>query len=663
VRLARWIDHLPPWVSFGSLASSGSFSGPELALMAAPLAAAALVEARRWDVSRYRRFLEIAALGAVLLQVFLKTGLVLATVNTLFLLIGIRLALPREAPQHRQLLLMGFLLFLVTAIASFEVDFLLWALAWLVVGSLALLHHAWESSASLRGSIPRPPPYTQTLRWAGACILLAAVCFAVLPRQTLGLRFFPWGAGGLSGSTAGLSNTVDLLDRGPIQGNHEVVLRIVPFPEAGPERRALYEDAFALLRGLTLEGLDGQRWEALPDTPAPFQHIAMEYQWTRIHENHWLGAELYVAPNPFGIIPLPVGSVGPLPPPGMPIHSGPGGSTRWAMPSRRPVPLRILMAPGPIQEPLPKGARLKRLTDVGEGTEATLAWSRRIVPEDVPPEVLVRRLSTNLRTFAYTLDNPSGGAPNPLQDFLERTRAGHCEYFASALALALRHRGVPSRVVNGYRLGPWIQEGGYWLVTQDLAHSWVEYYDPDRHRWNVADPTPSGASGSMAGETLWAAVQHWTDTLRFRWDRNIVRFSDEDQVSALTWVQERASELPSWRPSQRSGIMAGALLAGFLGLRLLQRWRKTKRPAIRSGPRGILALKPLLRRAGAELPPGSGETARAWLQRLASIRPDMESEFSAMADEVDAVAYGGRGDERLRHLARRLARALGSKRT
>jgi hypothetical protein len=268
VRLARWIDHLPPWVSFGSLASSGSFSGPELALMAAPLAAAALVEARRWDVSRYRRFLEIAALGAVLLQVFLKTGLVLATVNTLFLLIGIRLALPREAPQHRQLLLMGFLLFLVTAIASFEVDFLLWALAWLVVGSLALLHHAWESSASLRGSIPRPPPYTQTLRWAGACILLAAVCFAVLPRQTLGLRFFPWGAGGLSGSTAGLSNTVDLLDRGPIQGNHEVVLRIVPFPEAGPERRALYEDAFALLRGLTLEGLDGQRWEALPDTPS-----------------------------------------------------------------------------------------------------------------------------------------------------------------------------------------------------------------------------------------------------------------------------------------------------------------------------------------------------------------------------------------------------------
>lgn len=661
MRLARWIDHLPPWISLGAIASTGVFEPFEIVVMTAPLATAALVEARRWSLVRHRRSLEITALAALLLQILLRTGLVPTTVNTLFILCGIRLMLPREAPQRRQLLLMGFLLFLVTAVATFEMDFLLWALLWTAGACLVLLHHTWETSSALCRSLAQPPPYRQILPWTLACILLASLCFIALPRQTLGLRFFPWGVAGLTGSTAGLSDRVELFDKGPISGNRDIVLRILPAEKLSEERRQRYEEAFGLLRGITLEGLEGQRWEAVWETPSPPQFLAGGYEWD--HRDEFpgrLGAELFVAPSPFGVIPLPRGSVATLPPPGMPLRRGLGGCTRWEAPSRRPVPLRVLVDPVPFSAPEPRGLKLARLTFTGVGTEAALTWSRRVAPETLPPSSLAQRLSSELRSYGYTLENPSGQASNPLKDFLERTHAGHCEYFASALALALRHRGVPARVVNGYRLGPWIEEGGYWLVTQDQAHSWVEYFDRDKRAWRMEDPTPAAPAVGISSESLWASLQRWTDALRFRWDRHVLRFSDEDQMTGLTWLQTRAGGLPDWRPGRRTRIILGGGLALLLALRLLA--RRFPRGAFRlrspQGPKGILALKPLLRTTAGLFPPAPGETARTWLMRIADARPDLRLRLGELAEEADAVGYGGRKDANLKRLAREAARAF-----
>lgn len=659
---ARWIDHLPPWLSFGAVATTGAFSPAEMTVMALPLLAAAGVEAQRLNMARYRRVLEIVALAALAAQVLLRIGLVPTTVITLFVLCGIRLILPREAPQRRQLLLMSFLLFLVTAIATFEMDFLFWALVWTAGSSLVLFHHAWEASATLRKSHAQPPPYRYILPWTAAALVLAGLCFIALPRQTLGLRFFPWSAGGISGSAAGLSDSVDLSGRGPISPNREVVLRIIPPEPLSWEQRERFEAALALLRGITLEGLEGQRWEALPDTPPPMRAAGSDFDWEHLTSVPGrLGAEFYVAPSPFGIIPLPQGRVTTIAPQGMPIRAGVGGSTRWAFPSRRPVSLKVTVDPGAYPDSATlRPARLAQLTALGEGTGVTLAWSRRVAPEPLPASLLAQRLSRELRTYAYTTTNPSGQASNPLQDFLERSRAGHCEYFASALALALRHRGVAARVVNGYRLGPWIEEGGYWLVTQDQAHSWVEFFDPETSSWRLEDPTPSTPEG-LASATLWAAVQRWTDALRFRWDRNVVRFSDQDQQDGLAWLQAKASALPRWRPDRGTVAAVGGGLLLLLTLRFLVPWwlrKRTGRETSRS-LQGIAALKPLLRKTRRQCPPESGETARTWLLRLATARPELQARLRELAEETDAVAYGGHGDARLKQLIRPIARLLG----
>jgi transglutaminase-like putative cysteine protease len=77
---------------------------------------------------------------------------------------------------------------------------------------------------------------------------------------------------------------------------------------------------------------------------------------------------------------------------------------------------------------------------------------------------------------------------DPVIEFLFRRRRGHCEYFASALALLARAAGVPARVVMGYRVSE-KSPFGYYVVRERNAHSWVEAWLPGAG-WSTRDATP-----------------------------------------------------------------------------------------------------------------------------------------------------------------------------
>ena len=130
VKWGRWIDHLPLWIALGAAASSGIYEPWELVVMALPLIAAIGVEGLRWDVGRHHRWLEIGALLFFLGDLALGRGLFPVAIHTLFVLAGVRLVLPKEPTQRRQLLLIGFLLFLTTAIGTTDITFLVWTLIW-----------------------------------------------------------------------------------------------------------------------------------------------------------------------------------------------------------------------------------------------------------------------------------------------------------------------------------------------------------------------------------------------------------------------------------------------------------------------------------------------------------------------------------------------------
>ena len=81
--------------------------------------------------------------------------------------------------------------------------------------------------------------------------------------------------------------------------------------------------------------------------------------------------------------------------------------------------------------------------------------------------------------YGYTLDlRRQDASLDPAMDFLVNVKAGHCERFASALALMLRSQGVPSRVVVGFR-GAADQGNGVYMDTHQGS--------PESGRLVVAD--------------------------------------------------------------------------------------------------------------------------------------------------------------------------------
>lgn len=622
--------------------------------MATPLVLAAFVEARRWDGSRHQRKVEVGLVIWVFLGALAGVGFVDFLLVTLFGLGGARLILPRTLAQRRQLVFMSFLAFLTTTIVTFEPTFLLWALVWMASAMAALLHQAWETGARWRSGPPVLPPFARIMGWLLATLVGGALCFVLLPRTSRGLRVLPLGFSRLAGSVAGLNDRLILEGGGPILPRGDVVLRILPGTELSEADRFRMERALAHLRGITLERLEGTAWEPTRRGPSlPLPPLIPEEDWRPARRGTSYGHPLEFAlqPDPFGIIPTPYGSIevthlSPL------LRTGPGNTLRWAIPSRRSLSLRLRLWP----DVHPDEARMTPerrtfLTHTTPETAVALRWSRRIAPEDLPPEQLVARLTAELSRWTYTLDNPSGKAQNPLEDFLERSKAGHCEYYASALALALRHRGIPSRIVNGYRLGPWSPEGSYWIVTPNEAHAWVEWWDETTRRWIVADPTPPAPPSAWNGTDWSARLQRWADALRFQWDRYVVRFSGRDQEAGWTWLQARIVSRPEARSILPWVLGLAALVLAARGVR---RWhRSSGRPASYA----LRALAPLVRAAGPTQRPAPDETLRSWIERQIQQRPQRREALERILHEAERVSYDDRPDRLLKALIRQELRA------
>jgi hypothetical protein len=110
-----------------------------------------------------------------------------------------------------------------------------------------------------------------------------------------------------------------------------------------------------------------------------------------------------------------------------------------------------------------------------------------------------RRLVQHLRDsgeFGYTLDMAiQDPRIDAVEDFLFNRKEGHCEYFASALALMLRAVDIPARLVSGFKGGDLNSSTGYLVVQGRHAHVWVEAYLDNR--WRVLDATPASRSDSV----------------------------------------------------------------------------------------------------------------------------------------------------------------------
>src|SRR5712691_11754412 len=142
-----------------------------------------------------------------------------------------------------------------------------------------------------------------------------------------------------------------------------------------------------------------------------------------------------------------------------------------------------------------------------------------------------KAIESRLRNdYAYSLQMKASG-PDPLADFLFNVRAGHCEYFSTAMAVMLRTHGVAARVVNGFLPGEYKEAAGAFTVRQSDAHSWVKVYFPGTNSWVTFDPTPAAGRTARVRTGLAARLSKYTEALDLMWFQYVVGYDKEEQHS------------------------------------------------------------------------------------------------------------------------------------
>ncbi|MDZ8052597.1 MAG: transglutaminase domain-containing protein [Aulosira sp. ZfuVER01] len=107
-----------------------------------------------------------------------------------------------------------------------------------------------------------------------------------------------------------------------------------------------------------------------------------------------------------------------------------------------------------------------------------------------PQAILERVDSFLIKNFRYSLKlTGKNNQSTPLSTFLLKTRAGHCEYFATATTLLLRAAGIPARYAVGYSVHEFSQLENQYIVRSRHAHAWTLAYI--NGRWQAFDTTPA----------------------------------------------------------------------------------------------------------------------------------------------------------------------------
>jgi hypothetical protein len=139
------------------------------------------------------------------------------------------------------------------------------------------------------------------------------------------------------------------------------------------------------------------------------------------------------------------------------------------------------------------------------------------------------------KRFAYSLQ--AGASPmgsDPIDWFLDVRKAGHCEYFASAMAAMCRSVGMESRVIAGYVATEWNETQDAYVVRESNAHAWTEVEIGGGY-WMTCDPSPQDELHAVqrGNDRLASWFGRFLDDMNYAWNRGVVAFDENRRVSLL----------------------------------------------------------------------------------------------------------------------------------
>jgi transglutaminase-like putative cysteine protease len=148
--------------------------------------------------------------------------------------------------------------------------------------------------------------------------------------------------------------------------------------------------------------------------------------------------------------------------------------------------------------------------------------------------------------YLYTLQLLRSPVADPLANFLFERKQGHCEYFASSMAVMLRTLRIPARVVNGFRSDEFNDVTGNYVVRAKNAHAWVEAFFPG-YGWITFDPTPGGAIGTPQG---WERAMLYLDAASSFWREWVISYDSSHQSvlgqTMLSGTRASVEQVRAW---------------------------------------------------------------------------------------------------------------------
>ena len=598
-------------MGFGALASTGGLGLPTMLLVGAVLAFRGYLLAERRQVvisESWTTPLTIGYFAFYAVDYFLLSrSFLTATVHLVLFAVVVRSFSLRRDRDYTMLAILAFLMVLASAVLTVDSVFLLFFAGFILVGVATFILMEMRRSGGAARFQARQSSDTQEprrlafslARVTPALVLMilvgAAAVFFLLPRMSAGYL------GGYSFGTdfsSGFNDRVQLGRIGQIQQSNAVVMHI-QIDDDPHGRYALH------WRGVALTNFDGRNW-------------------SNSHEQYVLQRQAD------GSFAVPLFSQGVAQAALARTQAAPG---RWG----RLIHYRVLMEPigtnvfflapwarrvsgayravqidrgGALYDI--DGERAPSLYEADSDISVPSPEQLRSTEDYLPPFALaylqlpgldprIPRLAAQvtasasnsydkaialeqyLKThYGYTLQLPSSGVADPLANFLFERKQGHCEYFASSMAVMLRTLRIPARVVNGFVSDEFNDLTGNYVVRARNAHAWVEAYFPG-YGWITFDPTPNSATGSPQG---WGRVMLYLDAASSFWREWVISYDSSHQSilgqtvlsgtrtsleRARTWARLKYSRMLSWaRRRQRSVEHApGIWLLGSVPVALL----------------------------------------------------------------------------------------------
>lgn len=533
----------------------------------------------------------------------------------------IRLATRKGAAHDQQVIVLALLHLIAGTVLGGGLGYGLCFLGVLVVapGALVLSHLRREVEGNYRqGARDRTglpvdvPRILRSRRVVGksflavTCLLsipiflFTAMLFVLFPRVGLSLLLMNRGH---AGRMIGFSGRVDLGEVGVLRSDPTLAMRVeLPdMPEVPPPRVTLH------LRGTALDSYDGRAWSQSDTTKRSvevdagvialerFPDLAMD-KIMRIDLEPIDPPVVFLPPTATGIRLKTRGQLGMDP--SVSATRGAEGELRYSPLDDRGLKYEIFLSRRgrPSFQKLPAHERGRYLALPQDMPDRVRKLAQEWTKGASTPLEKATTIERHLRTeYRYDLGSPSGKSKQPLDDFLFESKRGHCEYYSTAMAILLRAVNVPTRNVTGFIGGTFNRFGRFYAVRQGDAHSWVEVYIDDQG-WLTFDPTPPGDAlpkSELSG--VWAYLRDFLEATSQRWDRHVVGYDLNQQMTLLQALTRRRrgaeQKSPVGKPRWTVIIIAvGTIAAGGLYLYLRRRGQRKDAGGNRAEARSRSAL-------------------------------------------------------------------------